>query len=235
MTSLGDRMKAYEAPYNQKLTPRSCVIIRVDGRAFHTFTRGMKKPFDHTLMDAMVMAAVGTARGMQGFKLGYVQSDEATFLLTDFETHDTKGWFGYELNKLVSLSASLFTGHFNMQMHYHSGLAAFDSRAFVVPREDVPNMFVWRQQDWERNSLQMLARAHFSHKECHGKNRQQLHDMLMLEKGVNWADLSGQEKNGSIILKNKTVRHDRFTYETIDRYLDAVIRDGETGVSTLAG
>ncbi|MET8430134.1 tRNA(His) guanylyltransferase Thg1 family protein [Nocardia sp. NPDC004860] len=234
MTSIGDRMKAYEAPYNQKLTPNSCVIIRVDGRAFHTFTRRMRKPFDHALMNVMVKAAVETAREMQGFKLGYVQSDEATFLITDFDTHDTTGWFGYELNKLVSLSASLFTGFFNLAMHNDPGPAAFDSRAFVVPREDVPNMFVWRQQDWERNSLQMLARAHFSHKECHGKNRQQLHDMLMLEKGINWADLSGQEKNGSIILKNKTIRHDKFTYETVDLYLDAVIRGGETEIATLA-
>lgn len=224
MTDIGDRMKSYEAAAHHKLTPNSCVIIRVDGRAFHTYTRHMRKPFDSVLMNVMVKAAVETAREMQGFKLGYVQSDEATFLLTDFDTHDTQGWFGYEVNKLVSLSASLFTGYFNLAMHNDPGPAAFDSRAFVVPRDDVPNMFVWRQRDWARNSLQMLARAHFSHKECHGKNRQALHDMLM-SKGVNWAQLSDREKNGSIILRDRTIRHDLFTYGTVDRYLTGVILD----------
>jgi tRNA(His) guanylyltransferase len=224
MTSLGDRIKAYEAASQYRLTPNSCVFIRVDGRAFHSWTRGMKRPFDHSLMRVMAKAAVETAREMQGFKLGYVQSDEATFMLTDFDTHDTAGWFGYEVNKLVSLSASLFTGYFNAQYHGEHRPAAFDSRAFVVPRSDAPNVFVWRQQDWERNSLQMLARAHFSHKTLHSKNRAAMHDMLMLEKGINWAtDLTGQEKNGTYILADKTTHHEVWTYDDVNDYLGSMI------------
>lgn len=226
MTNIGDRIKSYEAVSNHRLTPNSPVCIRVDGRAFHTYTRGMDRPFDQRLMNVMVDAAIETAREMQGFKLGYIQSDEATFMLTDYDTHQTAGWFGYELNKLVSLSASLFTGNFNVLMGSDEGPvtpAAFDSRAFTVPRHDAPNVFVWRQQDWCRNSVQMLARAHFSHKQLHGKNRAALHDMLMLEKGVNWADLTPREKNGTFILADKTVHHEMWRYEDIDRYLTGAI------------
>ncbi|WP_280412562.1 tRNA(His) guanylyltransferase Thg1 family protein [Nocardia asiatica] len=222
-SSLGERIKAYEAASTYKLTPNSCVFIRVDGRAFHTFTRGMKRPFDHALMNTMARAAMETSREMQGFKLGYVQSDEATFMLTDFDTHDTAGWFGYEVNKLVSISASLFTMNFN-RFFGSKPTAVFDSRAFVVPRPDAPNVFVWRQRDWERNSLQMLARAHFSHKQLHLKNRAQMHDMLMLEKSVNWAtDLNEQEKNGTFILRDGTYLHDRWSYEDVDQYLGSMI------------
>ncbi|ATN88932.1 hypothetical protein SEA_SCHATZIE_121 [Mycobacterium phage Schatzie] len=223
--SLGDRIKRYEAAYNHRLTPRSPLIIRVDGRAFHTYTRGLRRPFDGDLMAVMVMAAQCTAAEMQGFKLGFVQSDEATFLLTDYDDLDTQGWFGYELNKVVSLSASLFTAHFNHLAADRFGsridrLASFDSRAFNVPAEDVPNVFIWRQRDWERNSLQMLARSHFSHKELHGKGRREMHDMLH-GIGTNWADLSSREKNGTFILRDRSRVHDRADYDMIREWIEA--------------
>ncbi|BAD58794.1 tRNA(His) guanylyltransferase Thg1 family protein [Nocardia farcinica] len=224
--NLGDRIKAYEAASNYRLTPNSCVFLRVDGKAFHTFTRGMQRPFDPALMQTMVDAAVETAREMQGFKLGYVQSDEATFLLTDFDTHDTAGWFGYEVNKLVSISASTMTMHFN-RLFREKPMAVFDSRAFVVPRHDAPNAFVWRQQDWARNSLQMLARAHFSHRELHGKGRAELHEMLM-ERGVNWAALSAREKNGTFVLADKSVISEKWGYEDIDVYLTGLMPESPT-------
>lgn len=223
MTSLGDRIKAYEACSAPRLTPNVPVVIRVDGRAFHTFTRGMRRPFDQVLMKVMVDAAVETAREMQGFKLGYVQSDEASFLLTDYDSHETAAWFGNEVNKLVSLSASLFTGYFNAAFHGEHPPAAFDSRAFSVPREDAPNAFVWRQQDWSRNSLQMVARAHFSHRELIGKNRAALHEMLH-GVGVNWStDFTAQEKNGTFILADKSTHHDVWRYEDIEGYLGGLV------------
>lgn len=116
--SIGDRIKSYEAAYNQKLTPNSCVFIRVDGKSFHTFARMCEKPFDARLINAMKEAAILTSLDMQGFELAYVQSDECTFMITDFATHKTEGWFGYELNKLISITASMFTAHFN---HVYSG------------------------------------------------------------------------------------------------------------------
>lgn len=203
--ALGARIKRYERAGAQVFPPRQPLIIRVDGRAFHTYTRGMAKPFDHQLMKSMVYATKQTAKDMMGFKLAYTQSDEATFLITDFDQLESQGWFGYEANKVISLSASLFTAHFNMAMHKNWGgffdslPATFDSRAFVVPMADVPNVFLWRQKDWYRNSVQMLGQAHFSHKQLNAKKLADIHDMLHA-KGVNWAtDLSDAEKNGTFI------------------------------------
>lgn len=220
--SLGTRVKRYEAVSNHKLTPRSPLAIRIDGRAFHTYTRGTDRPFDQALMDRMVDAAVETAREMSGFRLGFVQSDEVSFLLADYENLDTQGWFAYELNKVVSLSASIFTSYFNLN---NPKRATFDSRAFTVPVDDAPNVFIWRQQDWGRNSLQMLAGSHFSHKQLHGKKQPDMHQMLH-EVGVNWADLTPREKNGTFILSDKTLIHEKADYDRIARWIDP---DGDEG------
>lgn len=224
--SLGDRIKRYELCYNQVLTPRSCLFIRIDGNAFHTWTKGLNKPFDQGFIDAMEYAATATAAEMMGFKLGYVQSDEATFMLTDFDQLQTQGWFGYELNKVVSVSASLFTAHFNDAVRRMGRRPAiFDSRAFIVPREDAPNVFVWRYKDWLRNSLQMLARAHFSPKELHEKNTNDLHEMLHT-KGVHWAELPDQLKNGTWLRKSD-VTYEAVNYGKLQRWIDALLPQEE--------
>lgn len=219
--TLGDRIKRYESVSNHKLTPRSPLFIRIDGKSFHTFTRGLSKPYSQVLIDTMVMAAEETAAHMTGFKLAYVQSDEATFMLTDTDTLVTQGWFDYEINKVVSISASLFTAYFNdfwqtqmEEVNTGPKLALFDSRAFTVPMEDAPNVFIWRQRDWERNSIQMLARAHFSQAECHGKKVADLHEMLYT-KGVNWAKISPQLKNGTFIQPRKFNTYEKMDYEGI--------------------
>lgn len=228
MDSLGDRIKQYEEVYQYKLTPRSCLFIRVDGKAFHTYTRNFKRPFDWTLMDAMTTAACKTAEEMQGFKGAFVQSDEATFMLTDFDTLQTQGWFGYELAKVISISASAFTAHFNQYMLdkyvQQPTPAMFDSRAFIVPKEDAANVFIWRQKDWTRNSIQMLARMHFSHKELNQKSVSGMHEMLHT-KGINWADLAPQEKNGTFIDKHGLKRYEPWTYETLSEHLFPVVED----------
>ena len=112
--SLGDRMKSfYEDRSRVYLTRRTPVIVRVDGRAFHTLTKTADKPFDSHLIGVMTRAAIKTANDMQGFKLGYVQSDEASFLLLDTDTLTTEAWFDLNLQKIVSISASLMTAYFN--------------------------------------------------------------------------------------------------------------------------
>lgn len=217
---LGDRMKRYEQAGKYFLPPRQPLVIRVDGRAFHTYTHGMTKPFDLDLIGSMTHAMVETAKDMQGFKLAYHQSDEVTFLLSDYDTLTTQGWFGYELNKVVSLSTSLFTAHFNDAMRPFRGrLATFDSRAFVIPLNDAPNVFIWRQQDWERNSVTMLAQAHYSHKELHGKNQRDMHGMLQ-EKGITWADYSDEEKYGTFLLSDGTHLSGRVDYAQIEKWIE---------------
>ncbi len=210
--SLGDRMKQYESAQSLHLTRRVPVIVRVDGRAFHTLTRGMRKPFDARFVSAMVDAAINTALDLQCFTLGYVQSDEASFLLLDTKTEATEQHFGGVLSKIVSLTAARMSVEFYRAFPWQDKDEAFeenkqltryrppifDARAFSVPIADVPNYFLWRQQDWNRNSIQMLARAHFSHAECHGKNAAALHEMLHT-KGLNWANLPARERNGTIL------------------------------------
>lgn len=233
MDSLGDRIKRYEETYQYKLTPRSCLFIRLDGKAFHTFTRTCEKPFDQNIIDTMVYAAEQTAAEMQGFKLAYIQSDECTFMLTDFDTLQTQGWFGYELSKILSVSASLFTAHFNKHYFwmYRDDYtpAVFDSRAFIVPKEDAANVFIWRQKDWVRNSVQMLARAHFSHKQLDRKSIPEIHEMLHT-KGINWAHLDPQLKNGTFIYSDFSKGHIEVDYTTLNKYLspDAEITQKES-------
>lgn len=209
MDSLGDRMSRYEEVTRLKLTPRSCCIIRCDGRAFHTFTKGFERPFDLGFVNAMSAAAKYTAEEMQGFRLGYTQSDEVSFFLTDFDKVQTQGWFGYDLCKVVSVSASILTSHFNriypvyMYAQKRGGrLATFDSRAFTIPIADVANYFLWRAQDWERNSLSMYARSFFSVKELYGKSKADVHEMLH-SIGENWTeDVSEQLRNGLFFTKS---------------------------------
>lgn len=218
--TLGDRIKRYEAVANPLLTPKTPIVIRVDGRAFHTWTRGADRPFDHSIIRVMVEAARFASEQMQGFKVGYVQSDEATFVLTDTDTHQTQQWFGGELNKIVSITASAFTAHFNrFTFHHTSESAMFDARAFNVPLHDAPNALIWRQQDWHRNSLQMLARSHFSHKELNGKKAPDIHEMLH-SVGVNWAACVDYVKNGTFIFPH----FEQPSHEVLDytRLLDVI-------------
>lgn len=226
MDNLGDRMKGnYENRARHLLTRRMPVIVRVDGRAFHTYTRGMDKPFDDRLMQAMVAAAAEVAAEAQGFKLGYVQSDEASFLITDYDTLDTEAWFGYVKSKIETISASIMTAAFNERMSRHrTTLAFFDARAFNIPREEVANYFLWRAQDWARNSVSMYCGHFYSAKQMHGQGRADQHEMLRAV-GRNWAtDLDDCKRNGTFILGDLSYRHDVLPkYADIAALVDPVI------------
>lgn len=219
--SLGDRMKSYEDAYRTKLPIRMPVIMRIDGRAFHTYTAGCRKPVDKGLVDCMNDTAIALCEEVQGCKLAYVQSDEISLLLTNYETVDTQSWFENNLQKMVSISAAVasvtFTenswkiwgeqGHNGPGPGYDNNYstpvikpATFDCRAFVMPKEDVCNYFLWRQQDATRNSVQMLARSLYSHKECTDKNNSELQEMCF-QKGVNWNDVPIPQKRGRCIVK----------------------------------
>jgi tRNA(His) 5'-end guanylyltransferase len=197
-------MKAnYEDRQRFFLARRTPVIVRVDGKAFHSYTRGMGKPFDARFCSAMVLAAKRVSEKMQGCKAVYIQSDEASFLLTDYDDINTEAWFDYNKSKVESVTASMMTAEFNLTMLSHAmgRVALFDARAFNVPREEVTNYFLWRAKDWERNSLSMYCRSFFSAKQLHGKNNSAKHDMLH-EIGKNWTeDLGDRLRNGTFLLR----------------------------------
>jgi len=202
MKSIGTRMKGnYEDRYRVKLTRRMPVVLRLDGKAFHTLTRHCEKPFDLGFAEKMHLTAFRLCGDIQGAKCAYIQSDEISILVTDFDTLQTEAWFDYNLQKMVSVAASTASAFFNT-LWPGRNRAVFDCRAFNVPKEEVTNYFIWRQQDWIRNSLQMLARAHFSHKKLHKKNSSDMHEMLH-EIGVNWADLDMRWKNGLFLFKHE--------------------------------
>jgi tRNA(His) guanylyltransferase len=201
--SIGLRMKEnYEDRYRFSLTRRTPVIMRLDGRAFHTFTRGCVRPFDLRLSHAMCDTACHLLSEIQGAKCAYVQSDEISILITDFDKLTTDAWFDYNIQKMVSISAGMASAFFGRviatKLSVNSFSAVFDSRVFNIPTEEVCNYFIWRQLDWMRNSLQMLSQSHFSAKMLHGKNQANMHEMLHSE-GVNWADLEPRWKNGVFI------------------------------------
>lgn len=186
--TLSDRMKEYESNSQFKLIRKLPVIVRIDGRSFHTFTSELSKPFDASITMSMIDTTEYLCKNVQNAKLGYTQSDEITLLLTDWDKDNTDSFFGYKLQKLVSVISSMATMHFNrcfveyQKMYGYTdikrGNAIFDTRSFNVPLHEVINVFIWRQQDAIRNSMQSIARSKFSHKEVMGKKIDQLKSMI---------------------------------------------------------
>ena len=241
---LGTRMKTYyeEIP-KIKLMRRMPVIIRIDGKAFHSFTKGMRKPFDDVLIAAMQKTTKYLCENIQGCVFGYTQSDEISLVLVDYKKLETSAWFDYEVQKMCSVAASMTTMAFNkifaeevakwknkvfpQDYVYHNTTitvaseeeikllnkynqaiekgAMFDARCFNIPREEVVNCIYWRQLDATRNSIQMVGQANFSHNELHEKTCNDIQDMLMTQKNINWNDYASYLKRGTAIFKNGIV------------------------------
>lgn len=232
-SSLGERMKSYENISRNYLTRRIPAIIRIDGKAFHTFTKGMKKPFDRVLMSVMQETMKYLCENIQGCVLGYTQSDEITLVLTDYEKITTDAWFGYNIQKMSSITASMASVAFNkffckaiadyitsdeafsiflsddegkkketksyfVTLYNASNKGAvFDARAFSIPKDEVCNNLIWRQQDATRNSIEAVRQAHFSHNILQNKSCSMIQDMLWREKNINWNDLPTDCKRGA--------------------------------------
>jgi tRNA(His) 5'-end guanylyltransferase len=225
-TSLGNRMKGYEAISKNYLMRRTPVIICLDGKAFHTFTRDLVKPFDKLFMTAMQRTMLYLCKNIQGCVLGYTQSDEITLVLCDYQTLETDAWFKYNVQKMTSISASMATFAFlssyqeilnceyaknNITTEYWSKVlnklangAFFDSRVFSLQKEEVANCLIWRQQDATRNSIQSVGQFFFSQKELYKLSTKKIQDKLFTEKGVNWNNYPTPEKRGSCCIKPLT-------------------------------
>lgn len=238
--SLGDRMKNnYENRAKAYLLRRTPVIIRLDGKAFHTFTRGFAKPFDARLMHVMQETTLELCRNIQGCVFGYTQSDEITLVLVDYNTIDTDAWFDYSVEKMCSVAASMCTLYFNriftricgdfIKEHaanakdkenlgdvadqvdkvlkaYMRGIkngGLFDARVFNVPESELLNVILWRIKDATRNSINSLGQVYFTHIDLQNKSTNEIQNMLMEKYGINWNNLSNQEKCGSFFVKTE--------------------------------
>jgi tRNA(His) 5'-end guanylyltransferase len=227
---LGKRMKDFYENRTKTLLPRrTYTIIRIDGKSFHTYTKGLIKPFDIGLVNDMNNTAIYLCKEIQGALFAYVQSDEISILLTDFKNLNTEAWFNGEVQKIVSVSSSLATAKFNQirmlreslkEKYFNPDfndttdyilqwndirdfkLAIFDSRVFTIPNIiEVGNYFVWRQKDCIRNSISLYGNSIFSHNELKNKSGKEV--LTMCEKlGFHWNELNDSLKNGRLIIKN---------------------------------
>jgi tRNA(His) guanylyltransferase len=215
---LGNRMKLqYENRTRYFLPRRTYTIIRLDGKAFHTFTRGMRRPYDVGLIDMMNATTLTLCKEIQGVQLAYTQSDEISLLLTDFDKITTDAWFDGNIQKMVSVAASIATAKFNQlflkskigpnlkemeEFIFNSTpLAFFDARIFTIPDPiEVENYFIWRQKDAVRNSIAMTAQSLYSHSELNGKSSSEQQEMIHA-KGKNWNDMIDGFKRGRTFYK----------------------------------
>lgn len=228
MSTLHERMKQYEAVSQTYLMRRTPVIIRLDGVAFHTFTKDFVKPVDAILAKTMQQVTKYLVNNIQGCLIGYTQSDEISLVLQDYRKLDTDAWFGYNVQKLTSVSAKMATAQFHES--YEAALLGydqekckfvywpaiddnnigFDSRCFNLPFEEVNNYFVDRQRDAERNSVNLLAQQYYTQKELEGINAKKLQDKLFTEQGINWNDLPDYQKRGYVVIPNKDPEFEKY-------------------------
>ena len=229
-SGLALRMKTYEAVNRSYLLPNMNNIIRLDGNAFHTYTKGFKRPFDQDLIYAMDQAAIYLCSKIQGAKFGYVQSDEISICFTDYDSYESSLPFEGQVEKIVSVFASKCTSKFNqirtlqivnklketetdsndiefvMTALEVMKLAEFDARVFQLPnQQEVVNAILWRQQDATRNSISAVAQSIFSHSELFKKNTDQMQQMIYDRTGQKWEDLDAKLKRGRFIVKNTYV------------------------------
>ena len=249
-SGLAKRMKGYEKRNRYYLQRRMPVILRLDMRAGHSFTKGFKRPFDEVFIKSMQETAKYLCENIQNCKLSYQQSDEITLLLVDYDKLNTDCFFDYRVDKLCSIAASMATMAFNKFFekyvdeyrfskwdgvsNYEDGTwgyiqtllnavdkgAMFDARCFNIPKEEVTNNFYWRQDDASRNSIQMVGQANFSHKELHKKSRNDIQDMLMTQKGINWNDFPIYQKRGSCCIKEEYAVNDNGEEVEVDCVTD---------------
>lgn len=203
-SSLEDRMKLYyEQNTCTKLPENIPIILRLDGRAFHTLTRGLDKPFDLKFVDLMNKIAIDLCDNeIQNAKMAYLQSDEISILIHSGVFSDS--WFNNDVQKMTSVSASrasceatkqnIISDIFKTNKHI-----MFDSRVFIIPEKEVCNYFIWRQRDWERNSLQMLARKYYSQSKLNNQNATSMHEMIF-QKDDNWNNLPPFLRRGRCII-----------------------------------
>lgn len=198
---IGDRMKTYyEKPFNFQLPWRMPVIVRVDGKTFHTFTKHMERPFDDKFISDMMGLSLYLCESIHTAQFAYCQSDEVSILLHPYKKLDTQPYFNNEVQKIVSVVAGMASSYFSQ---VYKREAVFDARVFVLPEDEVVNYFLWRQQDATRNSVSMLAQSLYHHTELHQKDSKVKQEMIFKKSGQNWNDLPTHKKRGFCVSKSE--------------------------------
>lgn len=212
--SLGNRMKQYEAVTEHYLVPKLPFIIRVDGKAFHTFTKKFEKPFDAVIEQTMRATMESLCKDIPGCVLGYTQSDEITLVCIYTDRIVSKAWFDGRIEKIVAISAAKATKYFNK--HFRENIpmnvekyvkkldeAEFDARVFNLPEWDCINNVIWRQQDAIRNSIEMVGHCFYSARELNHVNTTQIKEKLRVEHDIVWEHYSEYNKQGVFCYKTQ--------------------------------
>ena len=218
--NLGDRMKGYEmAEAGRMLMPGLPILIRLDGKAFHTFTKGLQRPFDKRLSDLMVDTTKFLVEQSNAV-VGYTQSDEISLAIYT-DDPNSEVYFGGRIQKLCSVLASMATAYFNRHLptaipEKADKFAYFDSRVWNVPTlVEAANVFVWRELDATKNAISMAAQHYFSHTALQGKHGSEMQEMLFSQHGVNFNDYPSFFKRGSYV--RRVTKAIKFSAEEISR------------------
>lgn len=232
-TSLGDRMRRYEASAETRLVRRLPVIVRIDGKRFSKLTKrlGVDKPFDAAFLEIMKETSLALVKEATGCVLGYTQSDEISLILRNDQSLESEPFLDNRVQKIVSIMASMATGWFNRFIVVVGDRdwrkrfsrdpadlspAFFDARAYVVPSiEEAKNYLIWRQQDCTRNSI--LNATYYgiaalpdkgkktARKMAHGLNTKEQQELLFSEAGINWNDYDPELKRGTAVYRKPEV------------------------------
>jgi tRNA(His) 5'-end guanylyltransferase len=211
-TALGDRIKAYEEPSTSRRAFKGQPLVaRLDGKSFHTFTKGLKRPYDKRLSDLMVDTMKALVDRFNA-NIGYVQSDEITLVWLTTPDSTVELPFSGRFQKLESLLAGFCSAYFNKHLDFYLPEKAdqvpyFDCRAFVVPTvQEAYHAVLWRQQDCTKNAVSMAAQSMFSHKYLQGRNGAEMQELMWKEKGVNFNDYPAFFKRGTFARRVKEER-----------------------------
>lgn len=223
--NLEEKCRYYQSLTNYKLLPNSYVIVHLDGKGFSKLIKNkFKKPFDNDFINMMNKTAQFLCKNVQGCKLAYVQSDEISLLITDFDTPNTTDLlYGGRLNKIQSILASLATSEFNKQYILYNlskkvegdvcfaeiydtinsmNMCQFDCKAWVVPNEnDAFAWFLFRNIDCVKNSKQQTAQNWCSHKELFNKDTDEQIDYLLKKHNIDWNSFDNDKKFGRFVYR----------------------------------
>ena len=215
----GNRMKEYEFKESaRRFLPLLPICIRLDGKGFSKFTKGLQRPYDTRMISLMQQTTKFLVEETNA-NIGYTQSDEISLILYS-DNYETETFFAGKIQKIVSILASLTTAKFNQLIpefipEKSDKLACFDCRAWQTPTlEEAVNNILWREKDATKNSISMSAQHYYSHKELLNKNSKQKQEMLFT-KGINWNDYPDSFKRGTYIQRKKTAK--KFSAEDIEK------------------
>lgn len=205
--ALGDKHKKLEGMFYNYFLPLLPIVVRLDGKAFHTFTKGLTRPADPRLQKMMVEVTKELVDRTHAC-IGYTQSDEISLVYPPAEEHI----FGGRQSKIESTLAAIASAKFNQLLpellpEKKDSLPTFDARAIQYPTlELAAESLMWREADATRNSLTMLCHAHFSQKQMHGAGFKAKHDMLH-GIGINWSDCDVHFKRGVYVKRKKILKN----------------------------